>query len=92
MGLILLVAVGAVFGWLASIMTRLPGTGADMVLIASGVLSATVAGLAVYDGSVLTGLSPQAFVAAALSCAIVLAAVTTIRSHGIEQTAPRKRD
>jgi uncharacterized membrane protein YeaQ/YmgE (transglycosylase-associated protein family) len=79
MGLLLLLLVGAVFGWLASIMTQPAESGDDPILIASGAVSAVVAGLAVYDGSVITGLSPQAFVAAALASAIVIACVVSIR-------------
>ena len=92
MGLLLLVAVGAVFGWLASIATQAPEHPPDLVLVASGAISATLAGLAVYDGSAVTGLSPQAFVAAALACAIVLACVVAIRRAASDQDDNASRD
>ena len=91
MGLILLLTVGAAFGWLASIMTQPPETSDDFTLIGTGAVSATVAGLAVYDGSVMTGISPQAFVAAALASAIVIACAASIRRSvaGGRNSGPR---
>lgn len=91
MGLLLLLLVGAVFGWLASIMTQPAENGDDPILIASGAVSAVVAGLAVYDGSAITGLSPQAFIGAALASAIVIACVVSIRRSSDAPSEDRSR-
>ncbi|MEZ5692618.1 MAG: hypothetical protein R3D99_01960 [Altererythrobacter sp.] len=82
MGLLLLVAVGAVLGWLASIINQPANGRNDYVLIGIGVVSATLAGLAVYDGPILAGLSPRGFVASALASALVLLLVALNRDAG----------
>ncbi|WP_128891270.1 GlsB/YeaQ/YmgE family stress response membrane protein [Erythrobacter sp. HKB08] len=73
MGLVLLLSVGALFGWLASIVGENSDHVELIVNLAVGSISAVILGAAIYDGSLMTGISPAGFVLGGLGSIVVLA-------------------
>ena len=73
MGFIVLVAVGAIMGWLASILFRSDDNRSIGVNVVLGILGAFVAGALASQDSLLIGLSATALLAAMVG-AILLAA------------------
>lgn len=64
MGLLILIAVGAVFGWFGSIVTRTEDVRGILWHAGAGTAGALVAGIATNSGSVLIGLGGWALLAA----------------------------
>lgn len=69
MGLILLIAVGGILGWLASIVMERDTRQGVLINVSVGILLALMAGLASNGGSILTGLSASALL---IALAVVL--------------------
>jgi uncharacterized membrane protein YeaQ/YmgE (transglycosylase-associated protein family) len=74
MALLVLILIGALLGWLASILARTEEPGEILRQIGIGMVAALVAGLIVNGGSLLGGLS-LASLGAALAAAVVLLAL-----------------
>ena len=81
MALILLILIGAILGWLASIITRTEDRSGILADIAVGVGGSLLAGLLVNDGSVLGGLSATALLAAFAGGGVALAAFILVQRH-----------
>jgi uncharacterized membrane protein YeaQ/YmgE (transglycosylase-associated protein family) len=81
MGLILLIVVGGILGWLASIVVRADDRQGVLLNVATGIAGALIAGLLTNNGSVLAGLSPYALLAAFVGALAVLALVNVLRSR-----------
>lgn len=80
MGFLVLIAVGGILGWLASIISRSDdgrGIGANVGL---GIVGALLSGAVVSDESLLVGLSAQALLLSVAGAAALLAAFNAFRS------------
>lgn len=83
MGLILVIVVGGVLGWLASIVTRSDDRQGTLLNLSAGILGALVAGLLGNSGSILAGLSAAALLAAFFGALASLALVHILRSRQV---------
>lgn len=79
MGFVVLIAVGVVLGWTASILTRTDGRGGILVSIAAGLFGALVGGALASNESLLIGLSAFALMAAIGGSIAALAALYFVR-------------
>jgi len=75
MGLLILIFVGAVCGWLGSIVTRSEEPRDILVQAGTGVAGALVTGVAINSGSVLIGLGGWALLASFLGAGAAVAAL-----------------
>ena len=84
MGLILLIVIGGILGWLASIVTQSDDRQGVLFNVAAGICGALVGGLASYDGAILSGLSAVALLVSFVSslAALVLANLFRNRQLG----------
>ncbi len=78
MALILLVVIGAILGWLASIITRTEDRGGILTDIGVGIGGSLVAGLLVGSGSIIGGLSTTALFAAIAGAIVSLGVLKII--------------
>ncbi|WFL78472.1 GlsB/YeaQ/YmgE family stress response membrane protein [Altererythrobacter arenosus] len=81
MALILLIVIGAILGWLASIITRTEDRNGILTDAAAGVIGSLLAGLLVNKGSIIGGLSATALLAAVAGAVVLLAALTLYQRH-----------
>lgn len=81
MALILLIVVGGVLGWLASIVTRSDDPQGLSLNVAVGIAGALLSGLAANSGPILAGLSATALLVAIAGSTAFLALVNLIRSR-----------
>jgi uncharacterized membrane protein YeaQ/YmgE (transglycosylase-associated protein family) len=79
MGFIVLIAVGAILGWIASILFRGDDGRSIALNIALGMLGAFVAGGLASQDSLLIGLSATALLAATVGALVLLAAFNVAR-------------
>jgi uncharacterized membrane protein YeaQ/YmgE (transglycosylase-associated protein family) len=82
MGLLVLIVVGALLGWLATIVMRLEERQDILLNIAVGATGALVAGVLTNPGSILGALSSTALLAS-LGGAIMLLAVVNWVKRGV---------
>ncbi len=80
MGFLVLIAVGAILGWLASILSRSDDGRGIAANVALGIIGALFAGAVVSDESLLVGLSAQALLLAIVGAAALLAAFNAFRT------------
>ena len=73
MALILLIVIGALIGWLASIIARCEESRAVLVQIGMGAAIAVLAGLLINDGAILGGLSASALLLSVAITSIAMA-------------------
>ncbi len=73
MGLILLIVVGGIVGWLASIMTRTDDRHGILLNVAVGVAGALVSALLIEGSSILGGISPIALFVSFAGSVVLLA-------------------
>jgi uncharacterized membrane protein YeaQ/YmgE (transglycosylase-associated protein family) len=83
MGLIILVVVGGLLGWLASIVMRADARQDILLNVAIGIVGALVAGLASNDGPVLAGVSAMALVIGFAGALATLLLANLLRSRQI---------
>lgn len=83
MGLIILVVVGGVLGWLASIVMRADARPDMLLNVAIGIVGALIAGLASNDGPVLAGVSALALVIGFVGALATLLLANLLRSRQI---------
>ncbi len=74
MALILLILIGASFGWLSSVITRAEEPGAILRQMGIGVAASLVIGLLVNSGTILGGLTAWALIAAVAGSVLALVA------------------
>lgn len=79
MGLLVLIVVGALLGWLATIVMRLEERQDILLNIAVGVTGALVAGVLANHGSILGALSSTALLASLGGAIVLLAIVNWVR-------------
>jgi len=80
MGFVVLIAVGGILGWLASILGRADDGRGIALNIGVGVIAALVAGALTSEGSLLIGLSPTALLLALIASAAVLGGFNVARA------------
>ncbi|MDZ4308387.1 GlsB/YeaQ/YmgE family stress response membrane protein [Allopontixanthobacter sp.] len=73
MGLVILIALGALLGWLASIITRVEDQQGIVYNLAAGVGGALISGLFIGDSMILTGISAGTVLAGFAGSVVVLA-------------------
>lgn len=78
MALILLIILGAMLGWLASILARTEEAGEILRQMGLSLLASLIAGLAANSGTVLGGLSLMALGAASAAAVVVLVLYHTV--------------
>lgn len=81
MALILLIVIGAILGWLASIITRTEDRNGILTDMGVGVAGSLVAGLLVSNSSIIGGLSATALLAAIAGSVFALAALLLFQRH-----------
>ena len=81
MGLLILILVGAAFGWLGSVITRTEDPRDILFFAGAGVAGALVTGVATNSGSVLIGLGGWALLAAILGASAGAAALAYWRQR-----------
>lgn len=79
--MILLILIGAVLGWLSSIVTRTEDRNGVLTEVGIGVASSLVAGLLANNGSIIGGLSATALLAALAGTIAVLVAYYLYRRN-----------
>lgn len=79
--MILLTLIGAVLGWLSSIVTRTEDRNGVLTEVGVGVASSLVAGLLANNGSIIGGLSATALLAALAGTIAVLVAYYLYRRN-----------
>ncbi len=79
MGLIILIAVGAILGWLASIIIRLDDQHEILLNVAVGAGGALVSGLLVKSDSILVGISAGALLVGVAGSFVSLVLINLIR-------------
>ena len=83
MGLLVLIVVGAVLGWLGSIVTRTEDARGILMNAAIGDAGALFAGIATNSGSVLIGLSAWSLFAAFVGASVAVAALSLWRRRAV---------
>lgn len=73
MALLLLVVIGAVLGWLATIITRTDDRNGILTDVGIGLAGSLLAGLIANNGTVIGGLSAVALLAAIAGSVVLLA-------------------
>lgn len=81
MALILLIVIGAILGWLASIITRTEDRNGILTDMGVGVAGSLVAGLLVSNSSIIGGLSATALLAAIAGSVLALTALLLFQRH-----------
>lgn len=81
MGLILLIVIGGILGWLASIITTSDDRQGVLFNVAVGIAGALVGGLASYDGAILSGLSAFALLVSFISSLASLVLANLFRNR-----------
>ncbi|WP_095012308.1 GlsB/YeaQ/YmgE family stress response membrane protein [Tsuneonella mangrovi] len=79
MGVLVLLAVGAVLGWLASILARADDQAGILINVGLGLIAALVIGDLANSGSILLGLTPMALVAAFCGAIALLTGFNLLR-------------
>lgn len=83
MGLIILIAVGAILGWLASIIMRLDDQHEVVLNVAVGAGGALISGLLIKSGSVLVGISAGALLVGFVGSIVLLMLLNLVRKGAI---------
>jgi uncharacterized membrane protein YeaQ/YmgE (transglycosylase-associated protein family) len=79
MGLIILIAVGAILGWLASIILRIDDRQGILLNVAAGVGGASISGLFTRGGSILAGISGFELLVGVAGSIVLLVLLNLIR-------------
>lgn len=83
MGLIILIAVGAILGWLASIVLRIDTRQEILLNVAGGIGGALISALFIKTGSILVGISAGALLVGIAGSILVLTLLNVIRQNSI---------
>ncbi len=84
MGLIILVAVGAILGWLATIVMRIDGHREILLNVAVGVGGGLLSGVVIKSDSIIVGISAGALLVGVAGSIASLALLNIIRHHWAE--------
>lgn len=74
MSLVLLIVIGSLFGWIASVIERTEDRAGVLACVAVGVTGSVVAGMVASNGTILGGMSARAILLAMAGSAILLVA------------------
>ncbi|WP_427963878.1 GlsB/YeaQ/YmgE family stress response membrane protein [Altererythrobacter sp.] len=74
MSLVLLIVIGSLFGWLASVVERMEHRAGVLTCVGVGVAGAVTAGLIASKGTILGGMSARAILVAMAGSIVFLAA------------------
>ena len=88
MGLIILILVGGIIGWLASIVMRTDGQQGILLNVVVGIVGAFLGGWLIapligYGGSITNGISVPTLVVSFLGAVILLAIVNLVRRGSV---------
>ena len=81
MGLLILVMVGAILGWLATILTRIEDKHGILLNLGVGAGAAVLVGAIANSGSVLLGVSGLSLIAAAAGAIVALGGLYVVKSR-----------
>ena len=81
MGLIILVAVGAILGWLATIIMRIDGHREILLNVAVGVGGGLLSGVVIKSDSIIVGISAGALLVGVAGSIAGLTLLNVIRHH-----------
>ncbi len=81
MGLIILVALGAILGWLATIIMRIEGQHEILLNVGVGVGGALLSGLAIKSDSIIVGISAGALLVGVAGSILGLILLNVIRRN-----------
>lgn len=79
MGIVILIALGALLGWLASIIVRVEDQQAIVHNLAAGIGGALISGLFISESTILAGISADTVLAGFAGSVVVLALCNVIR-------------
>lgn len=79
MGIIILIIVGGIIGWLASIVMRTDAQQGILLNIVVGIVGALLAGLVVGGNTIMSGFSLSALLFSFLGAVVLLAIVNLFR-------------
>lgn len=83
MGLIILIAVGAILGWLASIVLRIDARQEILLNVGGGIGGALISALFIKTGSILVGISAGALLVGIVGSILVLILLNVIRQNSV---------
>ncbi|MDN3646717.1 hypothetical protein QWY75_10945 [Pontixanthobacter aestiaquae] len=81
MGLVILLAVGAILGWLSSIVLAVHNGRATAVYVAASIAGALAAGLSVAPSSLIEAIAPVSVLFGALGAVIALVLTHLVREQ-----------
>ncbi len=85
MALLVLTFMGALLGWIATIIARIEDRRGVLSHVGIGIAASVIVGLFVNSGSFIGGLSALACVAALVSASAILAGVVYLRQRRISE-------
>ncbi len=83
MGIIILIVVGGILGWLASIVMRTDGQQGILLNVVVGIVGAFLAGLVVNGGSIATDINMMSLLWSFLGAVVLLAIVNLVRRGSV---------
>jgi uncharacterized membrane protein YeaQ/YmgE (transglycosylase-associated protein family) len=83
MGLIILVVVGGILGWLASIVMRTDAQQGILLNVVVGIVGAFLAGLVVGGGSITAGITMMSLLWSFVGAVVLLAIVNLVRRGSV---------
>ncbi len=83
MGIVILIALGALLGWLASIIMRIEDRQRIMYNFATGIGGALISGLFIGESTLLSGISAETVLAGFGGSVAVLALCTALQQDAI---------
>ena len=83
LGIIILIVVGGILGWLASIVMRTDGQQGILLNVVVGIVGAFLAGLVVNGGSIATDVNLMSLLWSFLGAVILLAIVNLVRRGSV---------
>ncbi|XUU61554.1 hypothetical protein ACRAQ6_04595 [Erythrobacter sp. HA6-11] len=85
MALLVLTFMGALLGWIATIIARIEDRGGVLTHVGIGAVVAVISGILANSGSFIGGLSALACIAALVSASAVLAGFVYVRERRISE-------
>ena len=82
-GIIILIVVGGILGWLASIVMRTDGQQGILLNVVVGIVGAFLAGLIVNGGSIATDVNMMSLLWSFLGAIVLLAIVNLVRRGSV---------
>ena len=88
MSLLVILAIGAILGWLAGLITRAPGGHGMGAIIALGVAGALISGAMASDTALLEGITVESIGGTLIGTLVLLAGVNILWRHPPPAVAP----